>query len=151
VSSGRDPELAAEGTAERLTAPEPALPCDASEVGFTGAQQPHCATDACSPKKGQRRRPSELDEARACVLARAAEGSRKAGDPRIGPRGLDERGAQERIGEHPEEAAVSPAKIAEVTAERLDEEGLAEPGGDRLAAQLLGQHFLAQSVNARLE
>ena len=59
--------------------------------------------------------------------------------------------AQERIGKHPEEAAVVPAEITDVGAERLDEEGLAESSDDRSVAELPERHLLAQSLDAWLE
>jgi len=59
--------------------------------------------------------------------------------------------AQERVGKHPEEAAIVPAKITDVAAERLDEEGLAQPSDDRSVAELSERHLLAQGLEGRLE
>ena len=146
-----DPELATEGAAQRLAAAEAALLSDANEIRFPFAEQGDRAADPCPSKKHRWWGPAELDEACACPLSGSTEGGGKAGDTRLRLAGLEEMVAQKRVGKHPEETAVVPAEIADVAAERLQEEGLAQTSDARAVAELPERRLLAQSLDATLE
>jgi len=121
------------------------------EIRLARAQETDGPPNPCPSKKDRRWRPSELDEACSCPLAGSTDGGSQAGDTRLRLDGLEEMVAQERVGKHPEEAAIVPAKITDVAAERLDEEGLAQSSDDRSVAELSKRHLLAQGLEGRLE